>query len=76
MEKVIAKFVCVDKQVADDGTGNVQLLPVTSGSPENDSFFNATPSGSLGMNILNPDALKVFERDKQYYLTFTPAEPV
>ncbi len=73
MEKVIAKFVCVDKTVNEDGTGNVSFLAVTMGSPENEQFFSMTPSGSLSMGILNPDALAAFEKGKEYFLTFTLA---
>lgn len=43
------------------------------GTPENQRFSKATPSGSIEMLVDNPEALKQFEIGKSYYLDFTPA---
>lgn len=53
----------------------VNLSAVVSGSEENKSFSEATPSGNLAMSITNPDALGFFEEGKEYYLDITPAVP-
>lgn len=45
-----------------------------NGTPENQRFTKATPSGTLEMIVDNPDALKQFELGKSYYLDFTLAE--
>lgn len=44
------------------------------GTPENQRFNKATPSGSLQMSVDNEEALKQFQLGKSYYLDFTPAE--
>lgn len=71
-----AKFTCIDKthSTSDPSHGEVSLRAVHAGSPENESFFNATPFGSISLGILNPDAFAQFEPGKDYYVDFTPAE--
>lgn len=46
-------------------------------SPENKSFWNATPQGQITITISNPAAAEVFELGKDYYVDFSqvPAEP-
>ena len=51
----------------------VELRPVTSGSEENKSFSQYTPSGSLKLTITNPDALGYFVAGKEYYIDFSDA---
>ena len=41
---------------------------------ENKSFWDASPSGSVQLGVVNPEAWKHFEIGKEYYLDFTPAE--
>lgn len=72
-EKVRAKFKCICKTPLDDGA-EVVMEAVTSGNPENDSFFKYTPMGQLTMGVVNPIAAEQFEVGKEYYLDFTPAE--
>lgn len=76
MAVVRAKFVCRSKQPngADPSYGDIQLEAVTGGSPENETFFNATPYGQLQMNLLNPGAFAFFEPGKEYMLDFISAE--
>lgn len=69
MATVRAKFVCNYK--FDE---YVTFSPVHSGSPENDSFFKATPGGEIRLHVLNKQALDAFEEGKSYYVDFTPAE--
>jgi hypothetical protein len=75
---VKAKFVCtnVSKQKwnkQDEGSTTVMLSPVTSGSDENNEFWQYTPSGRLEMTIKNEAAVKYFELGEEYYLTFDKA---
>lgn len=41
---------------------------------ENSKFWDASPSGSLQLGTINPEAWSQFELGKDYYLDFTPAE--
>jgi hypothetical protein len=66
---VRAKF-----QVTKSDNGEIQMLPVYSGSEENKQFFAATPGGSVSMFCTNPGVTKFFEPGKAYYIDFTKAE--
>jgi hypothetical protein len=72
-----AKFVCtsIAKSKHWDGSKGflytAEMMPVTSGSDENKSFFEATPSGSLKLGQFRDD---LFEVGAQYYIDFTKAE--
>ena len=55
----------------------VKLSPVYgNGDPnhENTKFWKASPSGELRLGTVNPDAAKVFELGKEFYVDFTPAD--
>lgn len=54
----------------------VSMSPVYSSDPatENYSWSQATPSGQIQMHISNPAALEQFEVNKEYLVTFAPAE--
>ena len=55
----------------------LKLSPVyANGDPnhENSKFWAASPGGSLALNCVNPEAVKLFEVGKEYYIDFTPAE--
>lgn len=63
------------QSITEDNSGkSIKLLPVTTGSEENKSFFRWTPSGVIDLIILNPAASGQFKVDKQYYVDFTEAE--
>lgn len=51
----------------------VALSPVTSGSAENEKFYELTPGGSISLSIVNAETVKSFEVGKTYYVDFTPA---
>ena len=51
----------------------INMLAVTCGSKENESFFKWTPSARIEMQTLNEDASKQFIVGKEYYVDFTPA---
>lgn len=73
---VRAKFTCTSKSGgAEDGAATgISLQPVYTGSKENESFFQATPGGSISLSVVNGEAAKQFVVGKQYYVDFTPAE--
>lgn len=41
--------------------------------PEDQRFFNSTPSGTFTMLVNNPKAIEQMELGKQYYFDITPA---
>jgi len=52
----------------------LNFTPVTAGDEEDKAFWDATPSGSIQLGTVNPEAWKHFELGKTYYLDFTLAE--
>lgn len=57
------------------GQRTFNLNAVTGdGTPENQSFWNATPSGSMKIVITNPAARDFLKVGKAYYLDFTEAD--
>jgi len=70
--KTRAKFNVAEITNYGNGGGTkVVLMPVTTGSEENKSFWNYTPSGRIEMHITNPDVK--FELG-EYFVDFTKAE--
>ena len=51
----------------------VKMLPVSSGSAENDKFFNCTPSGQLEVNVTN-DSLEGIKLGDEFYVDLTLIE--
>ena len=49
---------------------SAKFSAVASGSPENNSFFAATPAGSLSVSTVRED---IFVPGKSYYLDITEA---
>lgn len=72
---VRAKFR-VDEITHRVGQTTIRMSPVTGGSSENESFWKYTPSGSIELQCLNDAATKQFEPGKEFFIDFTPAEPV
>ena len=73
MSKTIrSKFNVAEITKFGNGGGTkVTLFPVINQSEENKSFWDATPSGKIELNISNPDA--EFELG-EYYVDFTKVE--
>ena len=69
-----------DKWVDGKSVGQVEkrtlnFTPVYgTGSEENQAFWDATPSGSLQLGVVNQTAWTNFELGKSYYLYFIPAD--
>lgn len=70
---VRAKFTVQSKTETVVGF-SISMLPVTSGSEENEAFFKYTPSGKLELATINPAAASQLEVGKSYYLDFSPAD--
>ena len=51
----------------------LNFTPVSGSEGENKVFWDATPSGSLQLGVVNPEAWKAFELGAEYYLDFTKA---
>jgi hypothetical protein len=72
-----AKFKVTEKTQISNGTGLlciVKLSPVSSGSPENESFYRYTPSGQIELSVVKPETSAQFELGKEYYVDFTLSE--
>ncbi len=78
MERVRAKFTVSNILKDPYGSAVVNLYAVYKGdesSPENESFSNSTPSGTIELYITNPAANEFFEKlaGKYVYVDFTEA---
>ncbi len=64
---VRAKFTCTKVKEYPGGGGEVWMTPVFSDDPthENKAFWDATPSGSIQLNINNPKAMAHFTEGKE-----------
>lgn len=67
-----AKFRVQEKTELVDGF-RIELVAVTSGSPEDLAFFKYTPSGKVTMAVVQPDTAAQFKVGKNYYVDFTEA---
>jgi hypothetical protein len=53
----------------------VSLMPVMSGSAENEAFYRWTPGGNITLGTINEAAAKEFIPGREFYVDFTPADP-
>lgn len=69
-----AKFVCASVQNhGASGSEQINMLPVATGSKENESFSKYTPAGSFMLTITNPNLFGAFVQGQEYYIDITPA---
>jgi hypothetical protein len=54
-------------------TLNMTPVMASDASPENRAFWQASPSGSLQLGVVNKAAWDHFELGREYYVDFTPA---
>ncbi|AFZ24767.1 hypothetical protein Cylst_2561 [Cylindrospermum stagnale PCC 7417] len=76
---VRAKFTCqVNLKEAGTQIATVVFSPVTTNPPtqENLTFWKATPSGQITLQIDNASAASQFEVGADYYVDFTAAQPI
>lgn len=60
---------------AEEPSADITLRAVTSDSEENKTWSKWTPSGTLEMNVTNPEAIKQFVQGEEVFLTLTSAKP-
>jgi hypothetical protein len=56
------------------GQDQVKLNCVYTGTPEDNSFAQATPAGDAQLTVSNPALLGFFQPGQKFYLDFTKAE--
>jgi hypothetical protein len=74
---VRAKFRVTNRDWVSEDTkkgAKIKMFPVTSGSKENENFYEMTPAGRLELETINEHAAEQLEPNKEYYLDITPAE--
>lgn len=69
---VRAKFK-VETITQNESGSNVKLVPVVSGSEENEKFFRYTPFGAIEIGTVNKDAAAQFSPGDEFYVDFTKA---
>lgn len=70
---VRAKFKCDSITITVNNGRSITMTPVYGDTPENKSFWKATPSGEIKLYVVNEAAAVQFEPGKEYYVDFTPA---
>lgn len=70
---VRAKFFVTQKE-HHGNSDLIRLSAVVSGSDENKQFFYATPSGSVEMYTVNPEAGEQFNVGDEFYIDFTKVD--
>jgi hypothetical protein len=70
-----AKFYVESTTHYKSGGITVRLNPVLSNTEENKSFWEATPSGHMELQINNPSAIRFFDIGAEYYVDFIPSDP-
>ena len=63
---ILCKFR-VDSVTHQEGGSHVKMSAVTSGSPENDEFWEFTPSGNFEISVTN-EALKEVKPGQEYFI--------
>lgn len=69
------KFWCdsvVQHPDYDPPVATIVMRAVYGGSPENDAFFAATPSGTLELGVVRPESAASLVIGAEYYLDITP----
>lgn len=71
--RVRAKFFVQSKTEIEGGRFQVALVPVTSGSPENEKFYYYTPAGKIELATINASAAEHLKVGAEYFVDLTPA---
>jgi hypothetical protein len=69
---VRAKFKVQSVTQHEGAVCSIELAAVTGGSDENKSFWKWTPSATIKMQCLNPEASEQFVPGAEVYVDFTP----
>lgn len=67
MKNVRCKFTCREVKKTESAE-TVSLSPVSSGTPEDNTYSKYTPCGSLELSITNEAVFGFFKPGKAYYL--------
>lgn len=51
----------------------VKMGVVTGGDPEDNTYAQASPAGTIQLSITKPAVVGFFDLDQTYYVDFTPA---
>lgn len=70
--KIRAKVRCTSNHAGTVGFTTV-YEPDRTKDDENARFTEATPWGDIRLGITNPESLKEFQPNKEYYVDFIPA---
>lgn len=76
--RIIAKFYVAAVNpggTAEEPNADITLRAVTNDTPENKTWSKWTPSGTLEMNVTNPDAIAQFKQGEEVFLTLESAKP-
>jgi len=68
-----AKFEVTTKLEKVDGF-EVELIPVSTGSKENEKFYKYTPYGKLSLGLVSGDTADMLEVGKEYYIDISEAK--
>ena len=71
--KIIKAKMQVSQVTISEYSETPELHCVYTGTPEDNTFAKATPSGSCKMQIDNPEVKGFFKPGKKYYVTFEEA---
>lgn len=76
MHATRCKFVCtaIEPQPYSDSSKVTLEARYCPEVPDDVRFTKATPWGSMSVGISNPEALKLFEVGKAYYVDVVPAQ--
>ncbi len=76
MADVRGKFKVTTITTRDSFTpyAEIQLDAVHSDTPEDNSYAQATPNGSISMTVTNPKAIDKLPLGKSFYVDFTPVD--
>jgi hypothetical protein len=78
-DPVTGKTLSIDKAVY-TSTGvpirEITMFAMYGGTPENDSFASATPTGSITFTLNNERCAEEFKPGQEYYVEFTPVSEV
>lgn len=82
MPKTICKFQITSKEKSETHVYNknhpvpvvaVTMMPVYTGSKENEEFFASTPSATFNMTVVNRAAMEGFEVGDEVFITIEKA---
>lgn len=71
---VRAKFRVIGVIPNEDGSATINLMPVISGSPENEQFYKMTPGGNISLSTINKAAAEQFTDGAEFYVDFKKSD--